>query len=248
MIRTKLGLLGLCAVAVGTMAMSVSPAQGATLSWLILNSAGTTATELLANLVGERDSPHLILLTKIVKLMISVTCNNFELVSTNITGVGQIEAGGQAKFSGCAVYKTSPLTEKICDVKTAGQPLGTIVSNKGKGKLALHTFSDQVGEILIPLWEEVVIAVTPEVGTTFATLLFPECSLPEENPVSGSLFLKDFSSLTTHSLSHLVSQNSLTSLTVGSDTAEHLETSLIGSGLIRLGGSHVGLKWSAMDA
>ena len=40
MTRTKLGLMGLCAVVVGLMAMSASSAQAA-LSWLVLNSAGT---------------------------------------------------------------------------------------------------------------------------------------------------------------------------------------------------------------
>lgn len=249
MTRTKLGLLGLCAVVVGTMAMSTGSAQGATLSWLILNSPGTTATELLASLAGEIDSSHLTLLTKILKLMVSITCTNFELVNFNITGVGQIEAGGQIKYTGCAAYTGAPPlgTGLPCTVHTTGQAAGTILTNKLKGKLSLHTLTGGGSEVLAE--------IRPEVGSVIVVIrvLGGECALPEENPISGpsgsgAVFVKDcLNQATTHVLRHLVEQGPLTSLTTGADTVEHLETSVIGSAWVKLSGAHAGLNWAAMD-
>ena len=236
--RSKLGLLGLCAVVFGVMAMSASSAQAA-LSWLVLDSTGTTATNLEAVLVGEKDTAHLTLLTKIVGLKISITCTNFELNGVSIKPVDTL-SNGKVKFTGCVVYNGwVTLGEAIpgCEVSTKEAPIGTIETNKGKGLLELHSNG------------EVLTKIEPEVAGPFVTILIKNCSLPEENPVNGVLFLKDCESKATiHELKHLVEQGPLTSLWIGKDTAEHLETSLDGSGWIKLGGAHTGLKWAAMDA
>ena len=258
MIRTKLGLLGLCAVMLGMMAMSTSAAQAA-FSWLVLNATGTVNTEvievggivnLLARVEGEKDSADLTLLTKLLKLMISVTCTNFSLSNVNLEKLGTLSLG-KAGFTGCEVYSGAALESKLpCTVKTAGAATGTIDSANATSKLVLHTFFDHIGPIEIELWKEVLIEVKPDIGTTFATLLFEgaECSLPASNPVTGSVFLKDsLGQTTTFAEKHLIEQGSLTLLTVGSDTAEHLETSLIGPVWVKLGGAHTGLKFAGMD-
>jgi hypothetical protein len=96
---------------------------------------------------------------------------------------------------------------------------------------------------------EVLMKIEPETGETFGTLLFEECVLPESNPVKGVLYVKDcLMHATTHATEHLIEQGPLTSLNVGSHTAEHLETSIDGSVWIRLGGPHNDLHWAAMDA
>jgi hypothetical protein len=256
MTRSRLGLMGLCAVIFGVMAMSASSAQAA-LSWLVLNSAGTTATELKAELVGEKDSEHITLLSKLLSggINVAITCTNFELIGVNLEVGGLLTTGGKVKFTGCEAYEKAPLTTALaCKVHSAGQAVGVVESLKGKGGLVLHEI--KVGE------KEVLTKIEPEVGTTFATFLTEGCSLPESNPVNGVLYVKDCEALKNekgealpcdknalvHSVKHLIEQGPLTSLWVGKDTAEHLETSVIGSAWIKLAGAHAGLKWSAMDA
>ena len=249
--RTKLGLLGLCAVVLGMMAMSTSAAQGATFGFLVLNAAGTVNTEvtesggvvnLLAKVEGEKDSADLTLLTKLLKLMISVTCTNFTLTNVNLEKLGTLSLG-KVGFTGCEVYSGAALGTKLpCTVKTAGAATGTVESANATSKLVLHTLTGGGTEVLLQ--------VVPDEGTTFATLLFEgaECSLPASNPVTGSVFLKDgLGQATTFAVKHLIEQGPLTSLSVGSDTAEHLETSLVGSAFAKLGAAHAGLKFAGMD-
>ena len=247
MIRTKLGLLGLCAVVFGVMAMSATSAQAA-LSWLVLNSAKTTETELKAELAGESDG-DVSLTTKEVSIKFTVTCSGFELVGVNLEAGGTLTNGGKVKFTGCEAYETAPLTGALgCHVHSAGQTSGNVLTAEGKGTLALHTLTGGGTEVLTKL--------EPSVGTTFATFLTEKCVVPETNPVNGVLYLKDCEKQTegpcvnkslTYAVKHLVEQGPLTSLWVGSDTAEHLETSLSGGGWIKLGGAHAGLFWRAMD-
>ena len=248
--RTKLALLGLCAVMLGMMAMSTSAAQAA-FSWLVLNAAGTVNTEvtetggvvnLLAGVEGEKDS-RLSLLFTIFHIMVSVGCGNLGLVNVNLEKLGTLSSG-KSKLTGCEVYSGADLGTKLpCTVKTAGAATGTVESANATIKQVLHEI--KAGE------KEVLLQVVPEVGTTFATLLFEgaECVLPPSNPVTGSVFLRDcLKQMTTFAVKHLVEQGPLTSLSVGSDTAEHLETSLVGSAWLKLDGAHAGLKWAAMDA
>jgi hypothetical protein len=242
MIRTKLGLLGLCAVVLGMMAMSAGSAQAA-LSWLVLNAGGTTATELKAALVGETDSTDITLLTKLLGKKFAITCTNFELKGVNLELGGTLTTGGKVVFTGCEAYGKNILEEALgCNVKSKGQPVGTIESEAGKGRLELHTLAAGGTEVLTK--------IEPEVGGgNFAVILTEGCVLPESNPVKGVLYVKDcLKKATTHELKHLIEQGPLTSLNVGSHTLEHLETSIDGSVLIKLGGTHLNLKWSAMDA
>jgi hypothetical protein len=241
--RTKLGLLGLCAVVFGVMAMSASSAQAA-LSWLVLNSAGTTATELKAELVGEKDSPDITLLAKTLGIKIIFTCTNFELKGVNLEVGGKLTEGGKVKFTGCEAYEKGTLEVALgCGLHTTGTAAGTIETTEGKGELVLHTLAAGGTEVLTKVEPKTA-------GGAFATILTNGlCSLPESNKVSGVLYLKDCEHLaTTHAVKHLIEQGPLTSLIYGAHSVEHLETSLDGSGWVKLGGAHLGLKWSGMDA
>ncbi len=132
MIRRKLGLLGLCAVVLGVMAMSASSAQAA-LSWLVLNSAKTTATELKAELVGEKDSSHLTLLSILAGVKVSITCTNFTFKGVFLEAGGKLTEGGKVVFTGCAAYEGwVTLGAKLeCVVKgPATQPGQLQVGNK----------------------------------------------------------------------------------------------------------------------
>ena len=246
MLRSKLGLLGLCAVVFGVMAMSASSAQAA-LSWLILDSSEKNPTELKAELVGKPDSLYLQLLTRLLNgLRIEITCHNFSFNNVNLEAGGTLTTGGKVRFEECEVWSLNATTLALenlleCHPHSAGAGEGVIETNKGKGKLVLHTLAGGGSEVLTE--------IAPEVGTTFATILTEGCALPEENPVNGVIFLKDcLGKSVTHEVEHLVQLGPLTSLWVGKDTVEHLETTIHGSIWVRLGGSHLGLKWAAMDA
>src|SRR4051812_13936590 len=112
MTRTKLGLLGLCAVVVGMMAMSASAAQGATLSWLVLNAEHTVATNLKAQVIGKADSAHLTLDGEVGSLLIAVTCTAFTLKNAFIEPVEKLSEESKGVFTGCRVFKKAPLTEE----------------------------------------------------------------------------------------------------------------------------------------
>jgi hypothetical protein len=247
--RTKLGLLGLCAVVVGIMSMSASAAQGA-FSWLVLNSAGTVATEvklvegkvnLLAELEGQKDSEHLTLDGEIANLHVAITCTNFTLSKVHLAEAGKLTPG-KVVFTGCGVYHKAPLTEpfKECEVKTAGTAFGTIETAEGKGELVL-------------IGTKLLTKIEPLAGPTgtFASLQFNEaCVLTSPSLVHGTLYLEDCEGLaTSHLVKHLVQADQTNSaLYIGGHSAKQLlETKLLGSGWILLKGAHVGLKWAAMD-
>jgi hypothetical protein len=209
-------------------------------TWLILNASGTTATELKALTAGEGDSEDLTLLTKLLGIQIAITCTAFELSGFNLEKEGNLTVGGKVKYTGCEIYGKGALTEPLgCKVHTAGSPAGTIQSNKLKGELLLHIYLK--GET------ELVLKIQPEVGETFLTFLTEECIVPESIPFKGIFYLEDaLEQITTHAVKHLLEEGSRTSLYLGVHTAEHLETILLGSVWMKLGGTHAGLKWSGM--
>src|ERR1700709_1918573 len=178
MIRTKLGLLGLCAVVFGVMAMSATSAQAA-LSWLVLNSAKTTETELKAELAGESDG-DVSLTTKEVSIKFTVTCSGFELVGVNLEAGGTLTNGGKVKFTGCEAYETAPLTGALgCHVHSLAQAVGTVLTTQLKEQLILHEI--KFGE------KEVLIKLGPTTGTTtFATFLTEKCVESEATQSTGN--------------------------------------------------------------
>jgi hypothetical protein len=233
MLRSRLGLLGLCALAVGLMALEASSAQAA--NWLILNSKGEvkTGTELPAELGGEVDGIVIILDTHSVKIHVKASCSKFSILGAKLEAGGALTKGAKIKLEGCKVFNAATETElPECHVKTTGQAFGTVESNKSKGQLQTN------GEIKLE----------PETGITFATLEFEAgCVLPSPTALSGTLFFEDCEGkAATHLVKHLFKQGAGTSLFVGADTAEHLETSLVGSLWIFLVGTHAGLSWGAV--
>ena len=175
MLRSKLGLLGLCALALGLMAIVTSSASAA--EWLILNSKGEvkTAKELPASIVGEfEEKTDGILLTHIINIELNVLCTKFTLTGTKLEGGGLLTNGGTVTFTGCIV-----LTPAECTVNSPGQPVGTIATNAGKGTLQTN------GEVLIQ----------PSSGTVFAELELKGefCSLSNlgTQSINGKLWIKD---------------------------------------------------------
>jgi hypothetical protein len=234
MLRSKLGLLGLCVLAVGMMAFSAASAQAAP-EWLVLTKEGVakTAAELNASLGAELDGETASLDTHLVKLHVRVTCKKGTLENAKLVTGGGVSAGGKVKFEGCETFNaaTSTLLPE-CKVKSPGAAFGTVESFKGKGQLLSSGETE----------------LKPETGTEFAKLEFEAgCVLPTPDPVTGKLVVKDCEGKAAeHLVKHLLVQGAGTSLAVGSDTAEHLETSLVGSAWVFLTGEHLNLKWGAM--
>jgi hypothetical protein len=241
MSRSKLGLLGLCTLVLGTMAISTSSAQAA-FSWLIWNTLGENPKDLKATVFGETDNTDLTLLTKLVGLTTSITCSGFKFIGLNIEVGGTLTTGFKVKYTGCEAYEKGVLgTPLKCHVFSLGKENGTIETNALKGALALHTLAGGGTEVLVkiePVEEEALV-----------TILTEECILPEANPLNGVLYIKDCEKKAlTNSIKHLIEQGPLTSLYVGADTKEHLETNLDGSVRALLLGDHPGYLWAAMDA
>jgi hypothetical protein len=239
--RPKLKLLSLCMFILCLTAMFASVSQGATLSWLILNSSHTTATELKAEVAGHTDSTHLTLDGEAAGLKFAVTCTAFTLTNVNLEPGGKLTEGGKVTFTKCRVYKAAPLTEEYrCTVKSTGAAAGTVESGELKGSLELVF----LGSLLTK--------IEPKAGSTgnLAVLRFEgaECVLPELNQVHGVLYLRD-PFITTHSLEHLIeSDASHTALYIGGHTAARLEfTKVLGSAWVGLAGFHFLLDWAAMD-
>jgi hypothetical protein len=256
MILSKLGLLGLCAMVLAVMAISASGAQAAK-SWLVLNAAGTVETEvklvggavnLLAPVTGEIDTPEPKLLTHLVGTFVTVTCKKFTTSGIFLEPEAKLSPGFKIVFEECTVVVKDSMGNTLapCTVKTAGQPTGTIVTEELKGEAVLHELEAAQKDVLTKIEPNTA-------GGPIVTLRFEgsECLLPLSNKVTGFLYLKDCKAggkgAEEFAEKHLIEQGPLTSLSVGADTKEHLETSIDGSAWFKLAGAHEKLKWRAME-
>lgn len=238
MLRSRLGLLGLCGIVIGLMAFMPSSASAS--EWLILTSAGVnkTASELPTSVVmssdggggggSDWDTSFLV-----IGIMTRVSCTSVGLTGTKLEAGGKLTNGGKFRLIGCTVP-----TPTGCTVKSNFETTGTIVSNSFKGQL------QESGEILIE---------PSTAGAPLSELVFEgaTCSLPTgvTEPINGVTWFKDCEGkLHTHLVSHLLVASTAHGKTmyIGKDTAEHLELSLLGSALWRLGSTHAGLSWGAL--
>jgi len=245
MTGSKLKKLSLCIWTVAVLALVGAAPR---LSYLKLApSMASASTQALENstaaLSSEADSKDLTLLTKEVGIKFALTCTSLEFIGLHLESKGKLNTGAKAKFTGCEAYGKGTLEEALgCHIHSSGQPVGTIETGKGKGELVLHELAAGGKELLTKL--------EPEAGSTgtFATFLTEGCVIPEANPIHGTLFLKDGEkSAEVHLVKHLVEAGPLTSLWVGADNSEHLETSIDGSSWVKLGGEQAGLRWGAKD-
>lgn len=236
MIRSNLRFkaLGLCAMVLGLMAMGASAAQAETGANWMVNGSNVTSTLLPTVDIGQVENKTASLLTKISGASVTFLCTGGKLIGAKLELEGKVTSGGKVKFTTCSTLLNGSLSGP-CKPKAGGEPLGTILTNAGKGLLVLH--------------EGKALTRIEPTGTEFATIEFdPEegCSLPEKVPVKGALFLKDCKDEAKVELvEHLIEQGPLTHLFVISDTAEHA-ANIDGSATIKLTGAHEGLKFSGL--
>jgi hypothetical protein len=243
MTRTKLGLLGLCAVVFGLMAFNATGAQAEGV-WLILDPiTHQVLTKLPAIVQLSKDKSlegieHYVLHSEILKIKTLFLCTEVKAVNAMIFGAGAIgekegvEKNSKVLFSGC----TTELNGKAAPECTPTDPVdgkGFIVTKPGHALAALHNGTD-------------IIIVLPDEGETFATIVLPkECPIGTSVPVIGKLALQDCENMAlTHLVKHLVEMfPALTELFTISKTAEHAAT-LLGSAWALLVGEHKDFEWS----
>lgn len=244
MTRSKLGLLGLCAMVLGLMAFVTTSAQAtAGSTWLILNSSGQVkkASELPAIVELEKDSSVYVLHSEILKIKVLFLCTNLKAVNAQLLAEGSIgEKPGTVKnskvlFSGCSTDLNGAAAPE-CTPKDPTDGEGFIVTKFGHALAVLGAAGEDLTKIL------------PDEGETFATIVLPAaCPIGTSVPVIGKLNLKDCENLAlTHLVKHLVEQGPGTELFTISKTAEHAAT-LLGSAWAKLGGPHAGLAWSVSN-
>lgn len=256
MSRPKLGLLGLCVTALSLMAFTAGSASAA--EWLILTKGGEskTATELNASIEGELEKSDGSLLMHLVSLYVKVLCKNplFGFASNvRLESEGKLNSGGLAHFHDCETSTLSLNSKKEyieeilfgCEVSSVGMGFGEIQSNGLKGQLQAN------GEVLIQSNTTVLEGL--ELVGVLAELKFEGSECPFEGlgtiQLKGVLWLKDCEAkAATHLVKHLIEESTAhgSTLWVGKDTKEHLETKLDGSALVFFKGTHTGLAWGAM--
>jgi hypothetical protein len=212
MIHPSLKLLALCAVVVGMMAFAASEAHAETdAKWLILDPYYGLLDDghFLAWVEGELENDFASLLTEVLGIEVEILCTASELIGMHLGWKGSLTSGGTAYSTGCSVDLDGSASS-ACEPHSVGDPVGTIESNEGKGLLTL---------VLSGVAGTVVVA---REGTTLANVnMGSECPIGENLPIRGTLVIED-PGLTTHSVVHLINENTTHShLWVLNDTVEH---------------------------
>ena len=258
MTRTRLGLLGLCAVVFGLMAFGTTGAQAEVgAKWLILPAGGGAAVtgSTLHATVGleiEKDASGnpipLVLHSEILKIKTLFLCteviaDNAKLLADGTIGKeAGVPSGSKVLFGGCTTdLNGSPAPECTPTDPEAG--VGKISTKPGHALLVLHELTGGVKDDLTEIIPDAGL------GKTFATIVLPVgCPIGTSVPVIGKFFLKDCQGLAlTHVAKHLVEEGPLSKLFVISETVEHAAV-LLGSAWAFLTGEHSGLLWSGDPA
>jgi len=254
MIRTKLGLLGLCAMVLGLMAFSTSAQATVGAKWLILTSGGVLkeGSTLHASINLKKDKEVVLVLhSEILKIKTLFLCTELKAVNAKLLANGSIGkeegvvSGSKVLFSGCTTDLNGSAAPE-CTPEDPEDKSGFIVTKPGHALIVLGTSGEDLVEII------------PDSGKTFATIVLPAaCPIGTSVPVIGTLRLKDcsernakgecVSKFLTHLKEHLVEEGPGTKLFTISETAEHTAT-LLGSALAFLTGEHEGLSWAGDPA
>jgi hypothetical protein len=243
MIQSKLGLkiLGLCALVVGLMAVSVSAAQAA--SWDVNGVKDTLLATIQVKEIEELN-PGVVTLrdvslsATILGGAVQFTCHTIVLNGVATSTSGLLDHG-DVTFSNCATFLNGVAAPK-CEAKTAGQAVGTILSKQGEGNLALEGDGKKV-VLIRPLKN----AKNEPVEEFLTIATGAKCSFGEEIPVVGTLALTD-PELEINKAEHLITPN-LTWTKIGVFNLEAGNAATInGSAITLLTGAHSGMSWKGL--
>src|SRR6187399_733876 len=228
MTRTRLGLLGLCAMVFGLMAFSASAAQAEVgAKWLFAEKEPNSGLiPFLEAEVGLETDTTAVLHTKIAGVSVLYLCPIIEALNVILKANGSIGEGASIDFLNCVTHLNGVLS-KVCE------PVGGVIkTNKGHGLIILHKLaSGTVDDLLKILPDDVINGKGEKVKSeTFATIeMGEECSIGTKVPVIGSATLKDCEGLfLKHLVKHLIEVGTwgveLTELWAISKTEEHKAT------------------------
>jgi hypothetical protein len=253
MIRAKLGLLSLCVVMSGLMALGTGSAQAESgAKWLILTSMNVlkeSPVPLPGAIDLKTDSPVLVLHTEILKIKVLVLCTGAKAVNANLLANGGLgketvagqPVGAQFLFTGCTVDLNGAAAPE-CTPNDPVDGTGKILTKLLHGLLVLYELGGGVKDDVATILPDATALHSP-----LATIVLPVgCPVGTSIPIIGELAVKDCQDLAlTHLVEHLVEVfTPLTSLFAISLTVEHQAT-LLGSVFAKLiGAAHEGLKWS----
>ena len=239
MIRSRFGLLGLCAVLFGVMAFGTTAAQAevGSLFW-ILDGIGQKldAGSLKASIGLEKDSPTIVLHSKILGVAVLFLCTELKLLNATLQGKGKISSGSKILFSACIV-DLNGTTNANCTPKdaTTGEE-GTILTQP------LHSL------VVLGAGGETLLNVLPDTGETFFNIeIGSKCPIGTKIPLIGKLAFKDCEGKAReHLVKHLLEPTGApsTELWTISKTVEHQAT-LLGSFWMFLTGAHTGMRFGA---
>lgn len=241
MIRTRLGLLGLCAMLLGLMAFSASAAHAEeNAHWWIVEKEGAALKELEAEVNLEIDSTHLTLHTIIAGVKVLFLCLGISAVKIKLQAKGVVGSGGKVKFSTCTTELNGAVSSACEPVN--GTEKGVILTNAGHGLIVLHKLEPSGVK-------DDIVELLPDTGTTLATVVMgAECSIGTKVPIIGKLTLKDCQGLfLKHLVKHLIEEGPLTELWAISKTEEH-KASILGSAWVFLIGVHEKMLFSGETA
>jgi hypothetical protein len=240
MIRTRLGLLGLCAVVLGLMAFGTTAAQAEVgAKWLFAQKGGSELFAFLEASIGAEAETTQVLHSKIAGVAVLWECKKLATVNTKLTANGSISKG-KIKYSECHTFLNGVLSIPCLPIAGGTQP-DVIETLDLHGLIVLHELASGV--------KDDIVKILPVSGEVFAHIeMGDNCAIGENVLVLGSATLKDCENLAlTHFVKHLVEVGPLTELWTISKTAEHIAT-VLGSAWTFLTGAHEGFKWSGDPA
>ena len=237
--RPATRLVGLFALMIGLMAVSVPAAQAEPGAyWEVGGTKIEGASELLPKIGLKKDVPNIIFLLKISGSKIELSCTEIKMVNGLLHKLGNIT--GKLHFGNCITKMNG--SEASCKPHSPGAELGLIETNALVGLLKLHA----EGAI-----KEDLLELLPQVGETFLTFVLgvegkEECLfLLGKNEIKGKVFLKDCQNeLLTNKAEHLFEEQKALSKLLFAGTPFTID----GSFLAFLEGVHASQLWSGHPA
>lgn len=233
--RHRLKALGLCALALGLIAVGISSSHAEVGSnWMVVNN-NIPKTLLPSIQVKEIEKENEgILETEILGVGVKVLCSTAELIGMKLETEGKITSGGKIKYAGCETFLNGGLAAACLPKSHAG--VNDIIETTAlKALIKLH---NNAGTVLIE----------PVVGEILAKILTgEECAVGPTITIIGKYSAIDINGkFAVEEVTHLVTQGQLSEMWANTKTEEH-EVALRGGVVVQLSGvEHSNKKWSGL--
>jgi len=220
--RRGLGILAVCGLVLGMMAISASGAQAS--KWMVAGK--NVSGELKVGAKVELEGGSATLLTTSGGNNVAITCTSAVVTSATIT-LAQIN--GTINFSGCTT-KINGAAEPLCNPKNAGG----IIETGGSVEAVLHEGKEY--------------AKATGTAGVFATFKFSCVSLPSTVKVTGTGWLEDCNNeFAVEKVTHLVQEATVPAKALGGLLFGANAATIDGSANVAFSDAeHLGLKFSGL--